>query len=174
MKRWTAIARLFAPAALALSSFALGCVELHDTTLMLEGADDASTHALVNEARRRWESVGIEVPEELTALRLPSEQIVRVCGGDPKAVLGCWSPEFGAVFISSDASPALQLATTCHEIGHLIRNRPGHLSCPDSEGNEATGDDVMCTHGTSWKPTERDARFVSGAFAAAQLNPQVH
>lgn len=164
MRRWTAIARLLAPIVAALSTMALGCSAAPDTTLI--PGDDAKTGELMDKARALWAGVGVEAPADVVAMLLPYEMLAELCwiGDTQQTTLGgCYANELGAVFIRDDLAPGLQLSVMTHELGHVVRGRPDHLLCLNDQGEETSGDDLMCTYGArgnGWSPTDRDALFV--------------
>lgn len=62
-----------------------------------------------------------------------------------------------AIYVSDDLEPERREQVLMHELGHLLKGKPGHLACADQPG-----DDVMCPAGAmpGTEPTDRDRAFV--------------
>jgi hypothetical protein len=71
---------------------------------------------------------------------------------------GCSKISQCRIYISDDLDWERRRNVLLHELGHLIKGRPGHLACVDQPG-----DDIMCPFGAGpWvdAPTARDHAFV--------------
>lgn len=122
-----------------------------------------------DEVAAEWAAVGVVAPADYTLLFLDPVALVDACGLDAGDLAtgtqlgGCSVLEAGAVLVNRETSPAQQVATVLHELGHVMRDDGRHLGCDDeADRGLAFGADVMCLSnaGPGGTPTARDAAFV--------------
>lgn len=135
---------------LFIAIFATGCSL--DSTVFTANEEVMSVK---DEALQAWNDVGANYHEDFSFAAVSQDELLEVCDNkDDSHLLGC---QIYDIVLVEENPRELMLASAIHEIGHLIRNKRGHLVCDNGE------QDSMCFHiNWTFSPTKRDIEFVLG------------